>query len=96
MCSSEVIDVADLPATLGASRPVGVGGVAMTGGGEEDLPMRDAVAALEKRMILRALAKAGNNRAEAARLLGIARPQLYTKMDEHGIHDPKRKKEDEA
>ena len=36
-------------------------------------------------MIELALAKSGGNRAEAARTLGIARPQLYTKMDEHGI-----------
>ena len=36
-------------------------------------------------MIARALERAGGNRAEAARLLGIARPQLYTKMEEHGI-----------
>jgi DNA-binding NtrC family response regulator len=29
------------------------------------------------------------NRAEAARLLGIARPQLYAKMDDLGMSDKK-------
>jgi two-component system nitrogen regulation response regulator GlnG/two-component system response regulator AtoC len=33
------------------------------------------------------LKKAQGNRAEAARLLGIARPQLYAKMKQLGI-DP--------
>jgi DNA-binding NtrC family response regulator len=35
----------------------------------------------------RALEKAGGNRAEAARILGIARPQLYVKLEEHGLRE---------
>ena len=50
-----------------------------------EMPLRDALAALERRMIEHALAKSGGNRAEAARILGIARPQLYAKMEEHGM-----------
>jgi len=95
MCSSEVIDVADLAPTLKLAPSAG----GATAGGDpfEGLPLREAVAALEKRMIERALVKAGNNQAEAARLLGIARPQLYTKMEEHGITDPRRpRREDEG
>jgi DNA-binding NtrC family response regulator len=56
------------------------------------MSLRDALAALEKQMIVRALEQAGGNRAEAARILGIARPQLYTKLDEHGLSDAKRPK----
>jgi len=91
MCSADVIDVADLPPALTrapASPAVATDAFASF----EDRPMRDAVAALEKHMIARALEKAGGNRAEAARLLGIARPQLYTKMDEHGLGDRDGKK----
>ena len=40
---------------------------------------------LEKKMILEALERAQGNRSEAARQLGIGRPQLYAKMEEHGI-----------
>ena len=36
-------------------------------------------------MIVRALERAGGNRSEAARQLGIGRPQLYAKMEEHGL-----------
>jgi DNA-binding NtrC family response regulator len=91
MCSAEVIDVSDLAPTLREHASV-----ASSDGAYDGLPLREAVAALEKRMIERALAKAGNNRAEAARLLGIARPHLYTKMEEHGITEPKRAKQDDG
>ncbi len=91
MCSADVIDVTDLPPAL--TRAPASAAVATEGFvGFEDRPMREAVAALEKHMIARALEKAGGNRAEAARLLGIARPQLYTKMDEHGLADRDGKK----
>jgi DNA-binding NtrC family response regulator len=49
------------------------------------MPLREALSALEKKLIERALERAGGNRAEAARILGIARPQLYARMEEHGL-----------
>ena len=77
MSGGEVIDLPDLPDVLGeAPRPDSE---------LETLSLRDAVAQVEKRLILAALERAGGNRAEAARQLGIARPQLYAKMTEHGI-----------
>jgi len=94
MCSADVIDVADLPPALGRA-PVNTAEAAGALAAFEDRPMREAVAALEKHLIARALERSGGNRAEAARLLGIARPQLYTKMDEHGLGDPKRAKREE-
>ncbi len=51
----------------------------------EDLNLKRATDALERRLILRALERAGGNRAEAARLLGIGRPNLYAKMRELGV-----------
>jgi DNA-binding NtrC family response regulator len=47
--------------------------------------MADAVAHVERQMIVRALAAAGGNRADAARRLGLSRQQLYRKLDEFGI-----------
>jgi DNA-binding NtrC family response regulator len=52
---------------------------------DETLP--SAVAHLEETLIRRALAKSGDNRAEAARLLGIHRQLLYAKMKRYGL-DP--------
>jgi transcriptional regulator with PAS, ATPase and Fis domain len=54
---------------------------------KEPLLLRDAVRASEKRAIRRALRKAGNNRSEAARLLGISRRALYDKMEAYWIGD---------
>ncbi len=94
MCGGEHIDVHDLPETIrahanaddGSSGPA----VADSRGASESerydaMPLRDALASLEKRLIVRALEKSGGTRAEAARILGIARPQLYAKMEEHGL-----------
>ncbi|HEX7176900.1 MAG TPA: sigma-54 dependent transcriptional regulator [Pyrinomonadaceae bacterium] len=50
-----------------------------------ELPFHRAVAALERELIRRALEAAGGNRAGAARMLGINRRLLYSKMDEHRI-----------
>ncbi len=50
---------------------------------DEDLP--SATARLEEMLIRRALAKSGGARSEAARLLGIHRQLLYTKMKRYGL-----------
>jgi two-component system response regulator AtoC len=50
-----------------------------------ELPFHRAVAALERELIRRALEAANGNRAEAARLLGINRRLLYSKMEEHQL-----------
>jgi DNA-binding NtrC family response regulator len=82
LSGSEVIDVPNLPETVReeAKRSPAADNVPV-----EEKPLREAVAELEKRMILAALERAHGNRSEAARKLGIARPQLYAKMEEHGI-----------
>jgi two-component system response regulator AtoC len=90
MCSMEVIDTADLPAALAErSKTTSLASFASPNG--PAIPLREALAALEKQMIVHALERANGNRAEAARILGIARPQLYTKLTEHGLGDPKGK-----
>jgi DNA-binding NtrC family response regulator len=45
----------------------------------------EEIAALESRMIAEALGEAGNNRSEAARLLGISRVGLLKKIDRLGL-----------
>ena len=79
LCGGEVIDVGDLPDSLrarGADRAAADG---------DDLSLHAAVARVEKELIVRALERAKGNRSAAARLLGIARPQLYAKLEEHGL-----------
>ncbi|MET0935332.1 MAG: sigma-54 dependent transcriptional regulator [Luteibacter sp.] len=72
-----VVDGSDLDGMLSdAARP----SAAQEG---ESLP--EALARLERSMIVQALAAAQGNRAEAARRLGIRRQLLYRKLVEHGI-----------
>ena len=80
LCGGEVIDVGDLPDTLRAVAPARV-----TAADDDDLTLNVAVAEVEKRLIARALERAKGNRSAAARLLGIGRPQLYAKLQEHGL-----------
>ena len=80
MCGGEIIDTPDLPDAVrarAAPRPDAAAG--------ERLPLKEAVAALERRMIADALERTAGNRSEAARRLGIARAQLYLKMEEYGL-----------
>lgn len=53
----------------------------------EGQSLPEAVAALERAMIRRALAEAGGSRAEAARRLGIHRQLLYDKIKRHGLEE---------
>src|SRR6266550_2060039 len=53
--------------------------------GEPGGPFKKRVAALEKRLILEALERAGGNRTRAAEELGIYRRLLYAKMREYGL-----------
>jgi DNA-binding NtrC family response regulator len=81
----EIIDVGSLPEALKVRTSRAS---AALGSPSQPIPLRDAIAQLEKRMILEALERTKNNRSEAARQLGIGRPQLYAKMEEHGIGRP--------
>ncbi len=49
------------------------------------LDLAGAVAAAERKAILRALAATGDNKAEAAAILGIGERTLFTKLKRHGI-----------
>jgi DNA-binding NtrC family response regulator len=80
LAGGEVIDVPNLPEPVRDERAR-----SSPEPDEGGVTLREAVAALEKRLIVRALARAGGNRSEAARQLGIGRPQLYAKMEEYGI-----------
>ncbi len=83
LCAGEIIDVTNLPEPLRDPRE------RSTDVGEDNVTLKEAVAALEKRMIVRALERAHGNRSEAARQLGIGRPQLYAKLEEYGLTDDK-------
>jgi DNA-binding NtrC family response regulator len=51
--------------------------------------------ALEKTLIEQALSKAGGNKSQAARLLGLTRRTLYSRMEKHGLLTPQPPGEDD-
>jgi DNA-binding NtrC family response regulator len=82
LCGGEVIDVDNLPEAIRATR-----GSLAPPPTDGTLTLKEAVAQLERRMIVEALSRSGGNRSEAARQLGIGRPQLYAKIEEYGLGD---------
>jgi DNA-binding NtrC family response regulator len=78
LCAGEIIDVTNLPEPVRDPKE-------RSTDPDESVSLKEAVAALEKRMIIRALERANGNRSEAARQLGIGRPQLYAKLEEYGL-----------
>src|SRR5262249_9449752 len=79
MCGGEIIDTPALPASVRARERLKAEPL------REPTLLREAIAALERKMIAEALERSSGNRSEAARQLGIARAQLYLKMEEYGL-----------
>jgi transcriptional regulator with GAF, ATPase, and Fis domain len=76
------------PAATG-SRP---GGTPLAGDGLPSDPAggplfgRQQVEAMERTFVEKALREAGGNKSKAARLLGLSRAQLYTRMQKYGVN----------
>jgi DNA-binding NtrC family response regulator len=84
MCHGEILDEHDLPEDLTRPAPASDPPGRFAG-----LPLREAVAHLERDLLADALRRAEGNRTLAAKLLGIPRPQLYAKLEEHGLEGRK-------
>ena len=52
-----------------------------------DLPEKGVnLEGLERALVEKSLARARGNRSQAARLLGLTRSQLYTRLRRYGLH----------
>ena len=80
--SGSVIDADDLARILAADATPAPGSLAAD---LLEMPFGDARRVLEKTLIERALRQAAGNKAEASRILGIRRQQLYILMRSLGI-----------
>jgi DNA-binding NtrC family response regulator len=83
MSSADVLDEGAFD--LGPARVAKVAHPVPTLG--EDLDLRQNLERLERELIARALDRAHGNRAEAARILGIRRAQLYARMLHLGMRE---------
>jgi two-component system, NtrC family, response regulator AtoC len=73
-------DDLDLSTPTPSVTSVDVGGLVRDG-----VPLKQALADIEKAMIAEALRQTQGNRSEAARALGVYRRYLYDKMEEYGL-----------
>jgi two-component system NtrC family response regulator len=55
------------------------------GGPKQEVGLKEARETLERKMVLSALARSGDNMTQAAEELGISRPSLYDLMEKLGI-----------
>jgi two-component system response regulator HydG len=75
MCDHEKLDVADIPPEIYQVRQL------TAGRAKQDLTLSE----LEKRAIIDTLARTGNNRQIAAKILGIGERTLYRKIKEYNL-----------
>jgi two-component system response regulator HydG len=76
MCDGNRLDVADIPPEIYQMRQL------TAGRPKQDLTLSE----LEKQAIIDTLAKTGNNRQIAAKILGIGERTLYRKIKEYNIN----------
>ncbi len=87
LAGSDPIDVAHLGlAGSGDGAPRGAAGVP---GWVPEIPAAGlSLETLERELILQALERARGNKSQAARLLGLTRRTLYSRMERHGLRKP--------
>ena len=76
-----IVDARLLSQLVPSAAPDGAGGAE----GAADLRLGPAVDAFERKLILRALNAVGDNKAEAARVLGVSERTLWYKLKKHGL-----------
>ena len=72
------VAVTDLPETFHVESPASA---------DFAVPPHRTLAEIERMAILQTLQRTNWNKQEAAQILGLYRPTLYSKMKKHGIHD---------
>lgn len=83
MCDRETLDVVDIPPDIYQVRQLTA---ASTGHGKGDKSKQDfTLSELEKQAIIDTLARTGNNRQIAAKILGIGERTLYRKIKEYNL-----------
>jgi two-component system NtrC family response regulator len=88
LCHGGLVTQEHLPITV--SRPVAER-VAIATSKTSEFPVEGiALQHVERDLLIKAMAKAGNNKSQAAKLLGLSRGQLYSLLRRHGLTDARR------
>jgi two-component system NtrC family response regulator len=90
LCDGGLITSEHLPVTLGQMRPPPPA-AALAIESVASFPAEGmTLESVERDLLRKALAKAGNNKSQAAKLLGLPRGQFYSLLKRHGLTDAKR------
>jgi DNA-binding NtrC family response regulator len=87
LAGSDPIDVEHL-SFAGSGQDPARGAAATPGWVPEIPPEGLSLEVLERELILKALERARGNKSQAARLLGLTRRTLYSRMERHGLRKP--------
>ena len=87
LAGSDPIDVEHL-SIAGSGEDASRGAMAAPGWVPEIPPEGLSLEVLERELILPALERAGGNKSQAARLPGLTRRALYSRMERHGLRKP--------
>jgi transcriptional regulator with PAS, ATPase and Fis domain len=86
LCGGGLVASEHLPLAIARS----TGAAPSSSGGGASLPPGLGLEAVEKDMLQKALAQAGNNKSQAAKLLGLPRGRLYSLLRRHRLTDARR------
>jgi transcriptional regulator with GAF, ATPase, and Fis domain len=88
LCQGGLVTREHLPITV--ARPAAER-VALAAPQAADFPVEGvALETVERELLQKAMTKAGNNKSQAAKLLGLSRGQLYSLLRRHGLTDARR------
>jgi transcriptional regulator with GAF, ATPase, and Fis domain len=88
LCQGGLVTREHLPITV-SRRPAER--VAIAAPVTEQFPVEGvALGDVERDLVVKAMAKAGNNKSQAAKLLGLSRGQLYSLLRRHGLTEARR------
>jgi two-component system NtrC family response regulator len=91
LCEGGLITSEHLPIAIGRSRHAPPPAAALVVESPSTFPAEGLrLEAVERDLLHKALAKAGNNKSQAAKLLGLPRGQFYSLLKRHGLTDAKR------
>jgi transcriptional regulator with GAF, ATPase, and Fis domain len=85
LCEGGLITAAHLPISVSGHQAARPGSPATSGGAPPFPPGGVDLESLEREYVSQALAKARFNKSKAARLLGLTRAQLYSRIEKYGL-----------
>ena len=92
LCDGGLITAAHLPISVSGHEAARAGAAAAAGAAGAFPPGGVDLESMERAYVKEALAKARFNKSKAAKLLGLTRAQLYSRIEKYGLGEPGKKR----